>query len=46
MATRRNRPATQVRLQPDTVADQPTDTTNSQTHALALPGDKSVLRLD
>jgi len=38
MATRRNRPATQVRPQPDTVTDQPTDTTNSQTHALVLPG--------
>jgi hypothetical protein len=45
MATRRNRPATQVRLQPDTVADQPTDTTNSQTHALALPGNLMKLML-
>ena len=45
MATRRNRPATQVRLQPNTVTDQPTDTTNSQTHALVLPGNLMKLML-
>ena len=45
MATRRNRPATQVRPQPDTVTDQPTDTTNSQTHALVLPGNPMKLML-
>ena len=45
MATRQNRPATQVRLQPNTVTDQPTDTTNSQTHALVLPGNLMKLML-
>ena len=45
MATRRNRPATQVRLQPNTVTDQPTDTTNSQTHALVLPSNLMKLML-
>jgi hypothetical protein len=45
MATHRNRPATQVRPQPNTVTDQPTDTTNSQTHALVLPGNLMKLML-
>ena len=45
MATRQNRPATQVRPQPNTVTDQPTDTTNSQTHALVLPGNLMKLML-
>jgi hypothetical protein len=45
MATRQNCPATQVRPQPNTVTDQPTDTTNSQTHALVLPGNLMKLML-